>query len=619
MGRSQVTAERVGDRIHLIGWLGENTPDLCKAVGGGRFSKAGGAHWAYPLDLGVCRRLREVFTDQLVIGPELRAWAWAARQTEDRLQNLSTARDAELRWLPELFPVADAAMASRSYQRAAVAFGAEAGSFGLFDQPGLGKTLETLGAIVEQAGPDASTPRRHLVFAPSVAVTAVWAPEVQRWLGSWAEVFPVVGSASEREAILQAALRSKAQHVFVIANIEMTRIKPQPKPDGGKPDFPIHNAAYPALFSVEWDTIIVDESHRALIRTKGVSTQQRAGFTQLRSKNRIALSGTPMRGKPEQLWGTLNWLRPDLFTSYWKWVERYFELSSNGYSDYVIGDFLDGAEEKMQRDLSSIVLRRTKAEVLPELPPKTYAGYYLIPDNPKSPFGVWLPLEGKHRKQYQEFEKEGALSFENDELIAHGPLAEYTRKSQLANGVWKKEGGKFVPTLESPKWDWLVQKISELGIPEGEGDAKIVVASKSTALLNVFHAGLTELGVAAFLLTGETPEKSRAKMVESFQTRNDVRVFMLNIKAGGVAVTLDAADDLVLLDETTVPDDTEQVEDRLHRTSRIHNVTIHILRTLDTQDEEIAWVAAARENIQKYLLDGTRGVEAARKLFFTKT
>jgi SNF2 family DNA or RNA helicase len=117
------------------------------------------------------------------------------------------------------------------------------------------------------------------------------------------------------------------------------------------------------------------------------------------------------------------------------------------------------------------------------------------------------------------------------------------------------------------------------------------------------------------VLTGETPAGRRAQMVKQFQETDEVQVFMLNTKAGGVALTLDAADYLVLLDETTVPDDQEQVEDRIHRASRIHNVTIYTLRTLGTLDEEIAWIAAARMSVQQYLLDGARGVKAARALY----
>ena len=81
-----------------------------------------------------------------------------------------------------------------------------------------------------------------------------------------------------------------------------------------------------------------------------------------------------------------------------------------------------------------------------------------------------------------------------------------------------------------------------------------------------------------------------------------------------MALTLDRADDLVILDETFIPDDQEQVEDRIHRVSRNHKVTIHYLRTLGTIEESIALKTAERDDLQKRIIDGERGVEYARSL-----
>jgi SNF2 family DNA or RNA helicase len=618
-----IRVERVGDRIHLRGWCGPDTPTKCKSVGGGRFSKKDGAHWSYPLAMPVCRRLREVFGDQLEIGPDLNAWARIAVAEERKLAALALATEASLERVPLYAPRCAAAMSTRRYQQVAAAFARDAGNFLLADEQGLGKTIETLAGLLENT-PDPFEVRYHLIFAPKVAVRGVWEPEVQHWLGDLAATYALAGTRPERNAKLAAVgsdvLDAAVRHVFVIGNIEMARIKPT-YPNGKRhPKYLIENAEYPQLFEREWDTIIVDESHRALIRTSGTPTQTRAGFSNLRSVKRIAISGTPMRGKPEQMWGTLNWLRPDLFTSYWRWVERYFKITSDGYSDYVLTGPKEGALDKMHTDLAPIMLRRTKAGVLPELPPKQYAGTFLYPGDEHSPHGVWLDMTPAHRKQYERFIKDAEIDFEDGEfLMANGQLAEYTRRKQLSSAVHKLVDGKLTPTLDSPKYEWLLQKFDELGIVEGQGTAKIVVSSQFTSLLKIFAAGLREKGIAVHLLTGESSEKSRIQMVEDFQSdHGSARVFLLNTKAGGVALTLDAADDLVLLDETTIPDDQQQVEDRIHRTSRMHHVTIHYLRVRETQDEEIAWITAARENVMSYVLGGTRGVETARNIYNQK-
>jgi SNF2 family DNA or RNA helicase len=551
-----------------------------------------------------CRALREVFGADLLVSHELAGWARAAIAAEAKLTVLRGQSAAELAYVPDFAPVIDKAMSNRTYQQVGAAFGAHAGNFLLADQPGLGKTIQALGAMVESF-PEGGA---HLVFCPLLAVTLVWAPEVAQWLPGNGEIFALAGDRAKREATLAAAIeRAEAAphgtHIFVVGNIEMAR---QREVDGRVV------SEYPALHMNRWTSIIVDESHRALIRTSGKPTQTRRGMMALKARRKVALSGTPMRGKPEQLWGTLNWLRPDLYSSYWSWVGRYFRLTSNRYSNYILDGFKAGGEEALAADLHSIMLRRTKAEVLAELPPKTYPGTHLIAGDEASPYGIWLPMSKQQAAASKRLLKDGVVGADR---IVNGHLAVATRQKQIAGSAIKLDAtGEVVPCLPSPKFDWCVDKINELGIPEGEG--RIVIASQFTKLLNLFAAEFGKLGVNAHLITGETPEKVRKAAVDDFQSEAPTkRVFLLNTKAGGVAITLDAADDLVILDETYVPDDQEQVEDRIHRTSRMHNVTIHYLRTLDSIEEEIAWVTAAREDVAHYLLDKSRGIQTARKLY----
>jgi SNF2 family DNA or RNA helicase len=621
---SRIRVEQQSDLIRLDGWVGPGTPAKCKAVGGGKFvpKDKGGPYWTFPRTLPVCRAIRAQFGDALDIGPALNRWARQAIEAETILGTLSLAETAVLSRVPALAPKMDAAMHSRSYQRVAAAWGAATGSFLLADQQGLGKSIETLATIIETA-PEVGRTQWHLITSPSVAVDSVWAPEVRRWLADAdVAVLPLTGSLAERQETLSSALvlgDGVHSHVFVVVNIESARIKPsydeERDPGHRKPKYLTKDAVLPALHSIIWDTVVVDECQRALIRTSGKPTQARAGFSVLsrNSHRRIALSGTPMRGKPEQLWGTLNWLRPDVYTSYWNWIKRYFNLTSNGFSNYILNGFQPGGEDRLAADLKSIMLRRTKAEVLPELPAKQYAGTLADPTDEQSPLGVWLDAHPKQAKQIADLERDGLLEFGDEELMVNGTLAAYTRQKQLANAVHELRGGVLLPTLESPKYEWLLNWLAEA---DGE---KVVVASQFTAIIDCFAKGLAEAGYAVAVLTGNTPKGKRAKMVEDFQTTDKVQVFMLNTKAGGVALTLDAADYMVLLDETTVPDDQEQVEDRIHRTSRIHNVTVYYLRTLGTLDEEVAWIAAARMDVQQYLLDGARGVSTARALYTAHT
>lgn len=544
----------------------------------------------------------------------------------------------------------------RPYQRTGAHFMRRVHNALLTDQPGLGKTIQSLGTIIaKQAQEDAKMypagpvpkgansgklARWHFVVTPKVAVRNVWEPEIARWLrDKHMEVLTLTGTLAERQAsIVGFQPASETEHVFVIGNIEAVRIKPVDdegqfprtlrkgeiiRYKGGKPKHPMayhpSNALLPALFERTWDTVIVDESHRALIRTSGVPSQTRAGFVLLKSRRRIALSGTPMRGKPEQLWGTLNWLEPTVYTSYWKWVQEFFEVTADRYSQYNVGGLTPSGRARLAESLQGIMLRRTKAEVAPELPPKTYAGAHIIEGDDSSPLGVWLEMEPNQSKQYDRLITEGLIG--NSEV--NGTLAEYTRQRQIAGAYHEVyedgENVRLVPVVEgSPKFEWLTEWLDQ---NDGE---KVVVVSQFTSLLKAYEKALTEppksrgkyvrepVKVAA--ITGEVSEKRRTAAIEGFQ-HGDVQVMLLNTKAGGVALTLDAADYLVFLDETKIPDDQEQAEDRIHRVSRMHNVTIYYLRILNSIEEEVAYVAAARQDVQRYLMDGHRGVEYAKQIY----
>jgi SNF2 family DNA or RNA helicase len=527
----------------------------------------------------------------------------------------------------------------RPYQRAGAHFLRKAGNALLADEPGLGKTIQTLGSILAVSRLDKqhqSGPEYHLIVAPKVAVRNVWEPEIRRWFTDVPhEILPLMGKVADRQRRLREFEPLEGtQHVFVIVNIESLRIKPVKADTQGRHDvirwsvkttagkewraYAPENGIMPELFSLTWDTIVCDESHRALIRTKGGGgepcSQTRAGLVLVTGKRKVALSGTPMRGKPEQLWGTLDWLEAEV-GAYWTWVKRYFRLTSNGFSSYVIDQdepFKANGESDLARDLQRVMLRRTKAEVAPDLPPKTYAGYHLDANDERSPLGIWLDMSPTQRKLYDQLEREGFLvGDDGSELPVEGTLALYTRQRQIATSEHRVIDGALQVVAAGPKLDWLLAWLEE---NEGE---KIIVVSQYTSVLKAWESSLADVAKTA-RIDGTVSDSRRTKAVDGFQN-GDLQVMLLNIAAGGVALTLDQADYVVFLDETSIPDDRIQAEDRAHRISRIHNVTIYILRTLGTIEEEVAWVAAARQDVQQYLLDGARGVEAAKRIFYTTT
>jgi SNF2 family DNA or RNA helicase len=591
---------------------------------GGRW-KAKRKVWQYPQTMESCRALRRLFGERLVINPALGAWAWEQRQVEDRLKALSESESATLVAVPAQSPQLAEAMGNRTYQQVAARFIAEAGNVLIADQPGLGKTLESIGGLMEAGlwrGP-------ILVAAPLTSLHTVWQRELERFtpdalvtvaVPTWRD-----NAANRQRAIehwvslLEADTTQEFAHVLVV-NPEMLRpvkvgeeVKVVESPWGNTEEtVAIYEDRFPLLIDREWNAIILDESHRYLsgVRSQTDLTQMGKALLSLKVRDggiRVALSGTPMRGKPKNLWGTLHWLRPDLYTSFWRWAQHYLEISNNGYGS-TVGDIKPGVEQDLYKSLDGIMLRRTKAEVVKELPPKQYVD--VICDMPPS-----------QRRQYESMSKQSYAELGDERITALGVLAIMTRLKQMATSTWSPtESGKpesFMHPKTSGKTAMIEQMLIERGIAgdDREGIDKIVIASQFTEVIDSLGDYLSTIKVEYLAITGKVNERQRMIATQLFQSEGGPRVMLMNTKAGGVSITLDAyCSELIEIDETWVPDDQEQLEDRIHRVSRIHQVTIYRLSTADTIDERIRAITEGKEQVQKTLLDGRRGVEFAKLL-----
>jgi hypothetical protein len=660
---------------------------LCQRIAGASWRKKEQC-WSYPLDMVVCRDLRATFGDTLVIMPQLLAWAREEAGKEKQLLALLTAKDSDnlvrlqkeapLIWdamndeeclepdclgISSKKHVAEHRIMSHKYQKPVVEYCVAAGQWQNASQPGLGKTIETLATMVE-----ANVTGLILVAAPKTSLRTVWEPEVQRWLPG-TPVFVTTGGRRRRMDILDQATKAwqSGHHtrVFVIVNPEMLRtqtIEECLEPGCGwrcenhktkdsegvslEEKFPGHDKShkvskwfeheYDMLFEQRWSAFIVDETHRYTLKVNlRTNRATRVGTGSMLiplADNAVkgALSGTPWKGKPKNAWSVKHWLVGDvgLSASFWNWADRMMKVEDvTGKQGQIygkkIGDIAD--PETFNRWCDGFMIRHTKAEMAPWLPPKTYAGSRLDPADPNSPVGIWLDMEGKQESAYKSMFDNAVTQLDNGTLIGNGVLAEMIRLKQFATSygdmkdkLVKGEPVKeFIPKLPSNKFDWTLEFLEERGITgddDEEGDAKVVLASQYTRMIELMAAEYKRRGIHGLMVTGNVSDANREYAVKRFQQTGGPRVFLLNTMAGGVSVTLDAADDLVFMDETFIPDDQEQAEDRTHRTSRIHNVSIYYLRSRNSIDERIARMTQQADEIQKMLLDGKRGVQFARRL-----
>ena len=629
-----INIKRRGKRVHLTyppsSWR-PSIVDECKSVVGWRWSPTTKA-WTYPLSMDVLRRLREVFGTELKADAELIAWARVERKRETQAKSYATHHDASLAILPTVAPVLADAMKDRTYQKSGAAFMRVAGNTCIADEPGLGKTALALAGIAESGKWEGL----HLISAPKIAIFSTWVRQVTAWTG--AAVYGMPEGQLNRGKEIAAFLSDPATTKFLVVNPAMLRtlygkwckkcevwaedVKAekaqwnQPAHNnerGHTPTKTIRKRDWPELFDIDWTTITVDESHEMFAGyTPSNITQSTQGLLDIRGDAKLtALTGTPIRGQERNIWGVLDWLGANT-GGYWSFISRYMESAQGAFGVTVYG--LDPAEEKdFHQLIDRYVLRRTRAEARPDLP----LGQRV---------DVIVPLEGKHRKQYQEFEEEGETAIINGTLSGQGLLSELTRLKQLAYGAWHWDGAKLMPSDDSPVFEWLLEFLKARGItgkksqdwmPEPGTAYKIVVASQFTEVLDAIERDLNRKHINTLKITGSITGTRRTNAVTQFQSKDEsVRVMLIQTQTGGVAIDLDAwCDEMVILDETWIADDQVQLEGRINnRSGRVSPRLWHYVRVAETIQQKIAETNYAQHSMQHKLLDGRRGVKLALHL-----
>jgi SNF2 family DNA or RNA helicase len=227
--------------------------------------------------------------------------------------------------------------------------------------------------------------------------------------------------------------------------------------------------------------------------------------------------------------------------------------------------------------------------------------------------------------------KEASARFEPGELLANSPLAEIMRLRQFAasygtivpitnwDGIDEYVTETFKPTLPSNKYDWLLDWLDQRGISrpsDSYGATKIVVASQFTKLLLMMNEALRNAKIETGLVYGRSKSANRADIERFMNPKDNMRVMLINTWSGGTAITLDIANEMVVMDETWIPDDQDQLERRIDRVAGDNKTGCQYwyVRSRGTVEEHIATINTDRRNIQGELLDGRRGVKLARQL-----
>lgn len=438
------------------------------------------------------------------------------------------------------------------FQRAAIAYALGRPGTLLADEMGLGKTVEALGVV--NADPSA---RRVLIVCPA-SLKLNWARECERWL---------VGERS----IGVAGKTFPAGADVVIVNYERL----------GK---------WAAELAGTWDVLVADECHYAKNRT----AQRSKHLYALEARRKLFLTGTPILNRPVELQPIAGALDPDTFGHFWTFAKRYCHPMRTNFGWDLSGASHLGELHELLR--GTIMVRRTKAEVLTELPPKRRQVIELSADGLSSLVQVEARAWDEHTRRLAELrrrsgEARAAGKGAGDEelrLLREGVNAAFGELSKLRHGT------------ALAKVPLVVEHVKNALL----ASPKIVVFAHHRDVVSELAAAFED---AAVTLTGEDTPEARQAAVDRFQTDPTCALFVGSIRAAGLGLTLTASAHVVFAELDWVPANMTQAEDRTHRIGQRESVLVQHLVLQDSLDARMARMLIRKQRVLDEALDGEPG------------
>lgn len=310
----------------------------------------------------------------------------------------------------------------------------------------------------------------------------------------------------------------------------------------------------------EWDHIILDEAHYV----KNASSRTYKTVQSLRARHRVSLTGTPLENHLGELWSQMSFLNPGLLGS-----RADFDRL---YARPVQRDGDEAALERLGAVIAPFLLRRRKADVLEDLPPKdeSVIRCEMSPEQAEA----YRALSELYYRQVT-----GLLS---DEGLDGARIQIFTILSKLRLlAIHPPLAGEQFAGLSSGKMDALDSLLDEIL----EEDHKVLVFSQFLGALDRAERTCRRRGWKFSRLTGSTTD--RETPIARFRDNPDLRVFLLSLRAGGVGINLTAADYVVLLDPWWNPAVEAQAVDRAHRMGQTRPVMAYRLITAETIEEKV--------------------------------
>ncbi len=420
----------------------------------------------------------------------------------------------------------------------------------LSDDMGLGKTLQVIALLESNRSPDNTS----IVITPATLILN-WRDEIAKFTNNL-KVLCVQGAVKNRIEDI-----AKCEEYDVILTSY---------------DYIRRDSKY--YEDIMFDYVILDEAQYI----KNQKTKNAKEVKKIRSHHRLALTGTPIENSLAELWSIFDFLMPEYLFRY-SYFKRNFETP-------IVKNQNKEVTKRLQKMVEPFILRRTKAQVLKELPEKSENNIHIrFNDEEKN---IYLANLVQVNNELQ-------TMLQGETFNKMRVLAMMTRLRQLCCDPRLVYEEFLEPSSKLQVCMDLIGNVEQ-------DNEKVLVFSSFTSVLNLIEQELEQSGISYYKLTGATSKSKRHQLVNNFQV-DDTTVFLISLKAGGTGLNLTSASNVIHFDPWWNLSAQNQATDRAYRIGQKNRVQVYKLIMKDSIEEKIQNLQQQKNDLAQLFVENNEG------------
>ena len=418
----------------------------------------------------------------------------------------------------------------------------------LADDMGLGKTLQIITLL-----DSLETKRPSLVVCPSSLIYN-WEDEVHKF-SKKLPVTCITGNMQTRSELIKEI----KQGLYVTSYDYMRR------------DFELYQ-------EIEFEYVILDEAQYI----KNQKTKNAQSVKTLKTRHKLALTGTPIENSLAELWSIFDFLMPQYLFNY-----HYFQKQ---YENDIVKNSDEEKTKQLKKLVTPFILRRNKKEVLTELPDKIEQNM-ILPFNDEEEKLYVANLAKVNEELQQLYDIEGSDKLQILKMLTR--LRQLCLEPRLVYDNINQPSSKLKACME------LIKTMQE-------NKQKVLLFSSFTSVLDLIAEECQKAGITYYMLTGSTNKEDRKELVSRFQ-KDDTTLFLISLKAGGTGLNLTSAEAVIHFDPWWNVSAQNQATDRAYRIGQKNNVQVFNLVMKDSVEEKIIELQKRKKELADMFVENNSG------------